>query len=73
MILLIILFIFIVTYLIQDKCFKNKKKYENKYIEYYQKIKIPLFISCIFGIILDLNNKSNKSDNYELFLSQPKF
>jgi len=73
MIAIIILLTFILSLLLQDRFFKNKKNYKNKYIKVYQNIKIPLFISFVVALIYDLINQENPEIEPSLFMTQPCF
>ena len=71
MIYIIILLIFLITFMLQEKFFKNKNKYKNIYVQYYQDLKIPIFVSCVVTIIYSM--QCNKTDNFKMNLRQPTF
>lgn len=73
MIPIIILLTLIVTLLLQEKFFKNKKNYKNKYIKVYQELKIPLFFTCIVVIMYDIMIQPKQQIEPSLFMTQPCF
>lgn len=73
MIAIIILLTFIVTFLLQDRYFKNKKNYKNKNIKMYQELKIPIFVTCVVVIIYDIMTQKKPEVFPELFMKQPCF
>ena len=73
MIAIIILLTFIVSFLLQDRYFKNKKNYKNKNIKIYQNLKIPIFITCVVVLVYDIITKEKPEMFPELFMKQPCF
>ena len=73
MIPIIILLTFIVTFLLQDRYFKNKKNYKNKNIKIYQELKIPIFITCIVVLFYDIMTQKKPEVFPDLFMKQPCF
>ena len=73
MIPIIILLTFIVTFLLQDRYFKNKKNYKNKNIKIYQELKIPIFMTCVVILIYDIMNQKKPEISPGLFMTQPCF
>jgi len=73
MILIIILLTFIVTLLLQDRYFKNKKNYKNKNIKNYQELKIPIFITCIVILFYDCMIQNKPDISPGLFMTHPCF
>jgi hypothetical protein len=71
--IIIILILFIILFTIQECLFKNEKKYKNEYLDFYNKIKIPIFITCTITIIYILCEKNKKSKELDIYLSMPKF
>lgn len=65
---ILILLIFILTLLLQDRYFKNKKKYKNKNILIYQELKIPIFITCVIILIYDFLSQEKPEIIPEIFM-----
>lgn len=70
--IIIILLTFISIYLIQENFMKRKEKYDNKYLKLYEKIKIPILVTCFVIISFELKCKMNKKEEVMVFLDQPK-
>ena len=73
MIPIIILLTLIVTLILQERFFKNKKNYKNKYIKVYQELKVPIFVTCIVVIIYDIMIQPKPEISPDLFMKQPCF
>ena len=69
---ILILLIFILTLLLQDRYFKNKKKYKNKNILIYQELKIPIFITCVIVLIYDILSQEKPEIIPEIFMGGPE-
>jgi len=73
MIPIIILLTFIVIFLIQDRYFKNKKKYKNKNIKIYQNLKIPIFLTCVITLIYIFCTEKKPETSPDIFMRDPNF
>jgi hypothetical protein len=73
MTVIIILLTFIITLILQDRYFKNKKNYKNKNIKIYQELKIPIFVTCIVILIYDIIIQEEPEISPGLFMTHPCF
>ena len=70
-IIIIILLTLIFSFIIQDKYIIDKNKYKNKYINFYQGIKRPIFITCFVVIIYTLLISENEFTLPDIRMKEP--
>lgn len=72
-ILIILVLSVLITYIFQETIIDNKKQYKNNMEKYFDKVKIPILVGCIVGIIYSINKQDGKNINQQVYMSMPNF